>query len=66
MAQQVLDFSFVQIPRQVTYIKKNYLDEVDKILSQKKLIPFVYQKRTQSRVLFNYISIVFFLLRLHE
>lgn len=66
MAQQVLDFSFVQIPRQVTYIKKNYLDEVDNFLSQKKLIPFVYQKRTQSRVLFNYISIVFFLLRLHE
>ena len=42
MAQQVLDFSFVQITRQVTYIKKNYLDEVDKILSQKKLIPFIY------------------------
>lgn len=42
MAQQVLDFSFVQIPRQVTYIKKNYLDEVDKILSQKKLIPFIH------------------------
>lgn len=42
MAQQVLDFSFVQIPRQVTYIKKNYPDEADKILSQKKLIPFIY------------------------
>lgn len=42
MAQQVLDFSFVQIPRQVAYIKKNYPDEADKILSQKKLIPFIY------------------------
>lgn len=42
MLQQVLDFSFVQIPRQVTYIKKNYPDEAEKILSQKKLIPFIY------------------------
>lgn len=42
MAQQVLDFSFVQIPRQVTYIKEKYPEEADEILSQKKLIPFIY------------------------
>ncbi|MEG0286634.1 MAG: hypothetical protein RR494_10180 [Vagococcus sp.] len=42
MAQQVLDFSFVQIPRQVDYIKKNYPDKAEAILSQKKLIPFIY------------------------
>lgn len=42
MIQQVLDFSFVQIPRQVTYIKKNYPEEAETILNQKKLIPFIY------------------------
>lgn len=42
MIQQVLDFSFVQIPRQVTYIKENYPDEAEEILSQKKLIPFIF------------------------
>lgn len=40
--QQVLDFSFVQIPRQESYIRKNYPEEAEKILSQKKLIPFIY------------------------
>ncbi|MEG0256220.1 MAG: DUF1295 domain-containing protein [Vagococcus sp.] len=42
MIQQVLDFSFVQIPKQVTYIKENYPDEAEKILAQKKLIPFIF------------------------
>ena len=42
MIQQILDFSFVQIPRQVTYIKMNYPEESERILSQKKLIPFIY------------------------
>lgn len=42
LVQQVLDFSFIQIPRQVTYIKKNYPNEADQILKQKKLIPFIY------------------------
>ncbi|MGX7012760.1 hypothetical protein [Vagococcus silagei] len=42
LLQQVLDFVFVQIPRQESYIKEHYPDEAGKILSQKKLIPFIY------------------------
>lgn len=42
LLQQVLDFVFVQIPRQESYIKAHYPDEAEKILSQKKLIPFIY------------------------
>lgn len=42
MIQQVLDFSLVQIPRQVAYINKNYPKDAEAILSQKKLIPFIY------------------------
>ncbi len=42
LVQQIADFSFVQMPKQISYIKEKYPDEVDEILKQKKLIPFIY------------------------
>jgi len=39
---QIIDFSFVQIPRQEKHFKKKYPQDFQEIMNRKKLIPLVY------------------------
>ncbi len=42
LAHQVIDFVFVQIPKQEKYLKEKYPVDFPKIANRKKLIPFIY------------------------
>jgi protein-S-isoprenylcysteine O-methyltransferase Ste14 len=39
---QLIDFIFIQIPKQEDYLKRKYPDEYAKTLHRKKLIPMIY------------------------
>lgn len=39
---QIVDFVYIQIPKQEKYLKNKYLEDFKKIRNKKKLIPFVY------------------------
>ncbi len=42
MAHQLIDFAFIQIPKQEKYIKEKYPTDFSKIRHRKKFIPFIY------------------------
>jgi len=42
LIHQIIDFSFVQIPRQEKHFKKKYPQDFQEIMKRKKLIPMIY------------------------
>lgn len=42
LAHQIIDFAFVQIPKQEKYLRTKYPKDFEKIAYQKKLIPKIY------------------------
>ncbi len=42
VAHQIIDFTFIQIPKQEKYLKSKYPKDFPEIANRKKLVPFVY------------------------
>lgn len=42
LIHQILDFTYMQIPRQENYLKNKYAEDFNEIIHRKKLIPWIY------------------------